>query len=247
MAGDWIKVEHATATKPEVSMAAELLGISRREMVGLLLDYWIWLDSNLDESCNGLVTQVSRRSMEDIMHCPGFAAVLERMKWAYFDDEERVLTVVNWERHNGSTAKTRASTNKRVKRLRNAATVTEALPEKRREEKITTRSKTNTKAVAQKRSPIPAEFGLTDELKSWGKEYGDLQPYMDIFVGRNSASGKEYADWSRAFMNAVREDWYELRKPNGHRAGFESRISEQERVMENLTGGGKGRTIDAAR
>ncbi len=152
MAGDWIKVEHATATKPEVSMAAELLGITRREMVGLLLDYWIWLDSNLHESCNGLVTQVSRRSIEDIMHCPGFAAVLERMKWAYFDDEERILTVINWERHSGSTAKSRASGNQRVKRFRNAPTVTESLPEKRREEKskdktLMSGSQANTDAV----------------------------------------------------------------------------------------------------
>jgi hypothetical protein len=46
------------------------------------------------------------------------------------------LVFPNFDRHNGSTAKTRACGNNRVKRFRNAATVTNPLPEKRREEKI---------------------------------------------------------------------------------------------------------------
>jgi uncharacterized phage protein (TIGR02220 family) len=135
MAGDWIKVEHATATKPEVCMGAELLGVSRREMIGICVDYWIWLDANLGEGCNGLVTQVSRKSLEDVLHCPGFAAILERMQWASFDDEARTLVVTNWDRHNGTSAKSRALTRNRVKRLRSGNVTLTPLIEKRREEK----------------------------------------------------------------------------------------------------------------
>lgn len=108
MAGDWIKLEHATATKPEVGHAAELLGEDRRYILGLLFDYWLWLDSHLDDSRPGVVPNVSRKSLEDTLHCPGFAAVLESIGWAKFDDETRTLYVIHWERHNGKTAKSRA-------------------------------------------------------------------------------------------------------------------------------------------
>ena len=134
MAGDWIKFEHASATKPEVCLAAEMLGISRREMVGLLVDYWIWLDANLDETRYGLVTQVSRKSLEEVLHCAGLAAILERIGWANFDDEERTLTVKNWDRHTGKTAKSRALTRDRMKRMRDDSVTRNASPEKRRED-----------------------------------------------------------------------------------------------------------------
>ena len=69
---------------------------------------------------------------------PGFADALEEVGWLSADDE---LTLPNFDRHNGKTAKTRAQTKNRVEVLRsernncNAASVTTALPEKRREEK----------------------------------------------------------------------------------------------------------------
>ncbi len=241
MAGDWIKVEHATASKPEIGIAAEMLGISRREMVGLCVDYWIWIDANMSNSCNGFVTHVSRKSIEDVLHCPGLAAVLEHIGWATFDDKAHILRITNWDRHNGKSAKTRALGRDRVKRLRNDSVTLDALPEKRREEKSNTKS--NTKA-ARKRAPpatttIPVPFELTAAVKAWGLKHGwALEPYLEIFVGRNSASKKEYADWDQAFMNAVREDWYELRsKKNGRlTGGFESRVAEQERVASALTG-----------
>ena len=47
MAGDWIKVEHATMDKPEVLRIADLLGVSRREAIGILFDFWVWLDRNI--------------------------------------------------------------------------------------------------------------------------------------------------------------------------------------------------------
>lgn len=108
MAGDWIKLEATTLQKPEILEAAEMLSISRREAIGLFVDYFVWLDQHLDETCPGFVPHVSRKSLEVVLACPGFAAVLETIRWGKFDDRTRTLTVVNHERHNGKTAKTRA-------------------------------------------------------------------------------------------------------------------------------------------
>jgi hypothetical protein len=105
MAGDWIKFEVATLDKPEVLRMAELLGIKRREMLGLLLDFFVWLDRN---SCHGSVTHMSRMSLDDVTHTPGFSAVLCDVGWAEMDDSTGVMTIKHWDRHNGKSAKTRA-------------------------------------------------------------------------------------------------------------------------------------------
>ena len=149
MAGDWFKVEHATLRKPEILEAAEYLNLGRRETLGIFLEYFAWLDQNLRESCNGTVSHITRKSLEDSLGCAGFTAMLEAIGWAKFDDAAHTLTVKNWARHNGSTAKSRALVRDRVAKHRNANTVTSGnasgnarpLPEKRREE-VDSRSKT---------------------------------------------------------------------------------------------------------
>jgi hypothetical protein len=122
MAGDWIKVEQATLDKPEVLRAAEMLNIHRREALGLFVEFWIWLDKNLSASCPDFVRNMSAKSLDEVLHTPGFSGVLKSIGWAKFDDEQSVLYVMNAERHNGNTAKSRALDAKRKK-------------EKRREEK----------------------------------------------------------------------------------------------------------------
>ena len=135
MAGDWIKVEVATLDKPEVARMAELLGVKRDEMLGILLRFWAWLDRT---TCNGVVTHMSRLSIDSVMHVPGFGGALESVRWVKFDDEAVTLTVPNFERHNGKPAKSRALGKVRVETHRqrkcNGTNVTKALPEKRREE-----------------------------------------------------------------------------------------------------------------
>ena len=118
MAGDWIKLEHATLDKPEVLRAAEMLGIHRREALGLFVEFWIWLDKNLSGLCPDFVRNMSRKSLDDVLHCPGFAAVLVSVGWAKFDDEHATMTIINAERHNGNPAKTRALDAKRKKEKR---------------------------------------------------------------------------------------------------------------------------------
>lgn len=77
-------------------------------------------------------------------------------------------------------------------------------------------SELKTKPLRRKAAdtPIPDDFDITTADEQWaaGKGYGDLRPYLEIFVGRNRASGKLYANWRQAFRNAIGEDWYGLRK-----------------------------------
>jgi hypothetical protein len=227
MAGDWIKVEHATVNKPEVTMAAELLGISRREAVGLLFDYFCWLDSNLSDSCPGFVRNVSRRSLESILHCPGFAAVLESIGWATFDDEQRLFYVVNWDRHNGATAKSRALDQRRKKISREIVSgfcPVETGLEKRREEKSITKVLANimspsapdavVRAITPKATRLSSDWVLPSEWRTWALEAHNVPPkdateislaFRDFWIAKPGAGGCKL-DWFATWRNWVRKE-----------------------------------------
>jgi hypothetical protein len=130
LAGDWIKFELATLDKPEVIAMADLLGATTYDTVGRLLRVWGWFDQQTRNGNAVSVTgSVLKRYIDTLSGSQGFAASMQQVGWLNDDG------VPNFDRHNGKPAKDRALTNNRVKRIRNGDSVTESLPEKRREEK----------------------------------------------------------------------------------------------------------------
>jgi hypothetical protein len=224
MAGDWIKVEHATLNKPEVYTIAEYLGVPADQALGILLRFWVWLDAN---SRNGSVTHMSRSCVDAIVHTPGFAALLERVGWAKFDDEGSEMHIGNFDRHNGTPAKTRAQGQKRASRSRNADSVTESALEKRREEK----SNTTTTTVGAKRSDHARSLASpTDEHRLLAKERGvDCDVEFCAYKDWLAANGRSHKDEVAGFRN-----WLRRAAPNGRKAGTlaEKRAS----TMDILTG-----------
>jgi len=215
MAGDWIKVEQATVDKPEVLRLAELMGWHRRQALGLLVEFWCWLDKNLSEECPDFVRHMSRKSLDEVLHVPGFAAALEHVGWAKFDDECAVMHIVNAERHNGNTAKTRAldAKRKKEKRRQNVQQMSVSDPdvsgtreEKRRD--IYTRKSPET--------PLPKDFVLSERVKSWGATKGytpeALTAHFENFILQAAAKGYTYRDWDSALIKAVAADWAKVGK-----------------------------------
>lgn len=133
MASQWIKIEHVTPDKPEVDAMANFLKIEPDEVVGKLLRFWIWADQ---QSISGNGLGVTKKLLDRITYCPGFSDSLISVGWLTGKDGD--LSIPNFDLHNGESAKSRATTQKRVQKHRdsgNEKNVTEALPEKRREEK----------------------------------------------------------------------------------------------------------------
>jgi hypothetical protein len=64
--------------------------------------------------------------------------------------------------------------------------------------------------------PIPDDFGVSERVRKYCEQNGihDPEKYAEILVGRAKAKGKLYADWDQVLINAIREDWYGLRKPD---------------------------------
>ena len=133
MAGDWIKIESVMPDKPEVGVIAEELGIDHDAVIGKLVRFWIWADQ---QSVDGNALSVTKALLDRVTFCTGFTLAMEKSGWLV--REKDGFTIPNFTVHNGKSAKKRALTNDRVKRKRNAQSVTKALPEKRREENIKT-------------------------------------------------------------------------------------------------------------
>lgn len=145
MAGDWIKVEKCTPTKPEILEMAGILGLSPDEVFGKCFRIWSWADDHTED---GNARGVTPALVDSTMGVTGFAKALEAVGWLEHLEKPRGgVRFVNFERHNGQTAKKRAVTAKRVAKHKDksraissadtvTSSVTNALPreEKRREE-----------------------------------------------------------------------------------------------------------------
>jgi hypothetical protein len=105
----WIKIDHSLPQKPEVYIIAQRLGISRAEVVGHLVSFWLWTDQM---SADG--TMLGNRQIVDSLTTENFANTLIDVGWIDFLDNGEKLEVVNFERHNGTSAKRRATNAQKV-------------------------------------------------------------------------------------------------------------------------------------
>lgn len=148
MAGEWLKVESATPEKPEVLQITVRMGWDDPDLtVGKLFKMWRWFDQ---QTTDGNAVTVTCALLNRIVGAPGFAEACASVGWLTVTDSG--ISLPNFERHNGATAKSRAQTAKRVANHKsnaaanaqandegNADSVSGALPreEKRREERNT--------------------------------------------------------------------------------------------------------------
>jgi hypothetical protein len=136
VAGDWIKVEKATARKPEVLRVAAMLSIHPDHAFGLCFRFWCWCDDQLqDANARG----VSPELVDSLVDREGFASALLEVGW--LQARNGSLVIPNFDRHLSQSAKSRALTASRVakhsRKTTNGRSVSSALAreEKRREEK----------------------------------------------------------------------------------------------------------------
>lgn len=115
MAGEWIKVELATPDKPEVLRLSRILGIDKDAVFGKLIRLWAWFDKN---SVDGVVDGVVDADIDSLCFQPGFATALVSVKWLEIDTAAERITLPNFERHNGESAKKRALKTERQSRWR---------------------------------------------------------------------------------------------------------------------------------
>jgi len=136
MGSDWLKVEKETPDKPEVFAVAALLGITPDEVFGKCFRLWRWFDSH---TTKGNAASVTKALLDSLVNRSGFCDALESVGWLVCKGSE--VSVPNFDRHMGKSAKQRGLTAKRVAEHKertnakgNAASVSDALTEEEEEE-----------------------------------------------------------------------------------------------------------------
>lgn len=194
MAGEWLKMELSTPDKPEVLRMSRILGMDKDTVLGKLLRVWAWFDKN---TVDGHVDGVTSADVDGIALHNGFTSAMQLVGWFDFDDEAQWVTLTNFDRHNGETAKQRALKNKRQGKWRanvDASPSTEASTESSvktstREEKR--REETNT--------PAKAGFCFKTELLTLGVPADIADDWLKVRKAKKATNTKT------AFSSFLRE------------------------------------------
>ena len=212
----WIKIDSFTPDKPEIYVIAEHLGIDPDAVLGKLVRVWNWADQQTED---GNAPSVTKSLLDRITGVTGFADAMIAAGWLVAS--EGGFAFPNFERHNGSSAKKRAETARRVakhkqlKRESNGDSVTDALPmryqnvtdalqsalprvEKRRVEKS---RDTNTNTL----SSVPSErvSSATKKLEPWDEEvFAQFWSRYPRPVGKKVA----HTAFTKAYLSLAADD-----------------------------------------
>lgn len=99
----WIKMETSLLTSPKMQKLARLLHTDRLHAVGLAFAWLAWLDTQTTDGHSGLTPE----DLDDILGVQGAISALQAIGWCAIDEAGEVLAV-DWEQHNGESAKKRA-------------------------------------------------------------------------------------------------------------------------------------------
>jgi hypothetical protein len=130
MAGDWIPMRVDLADDPAVIAIAGATGLDEDAVVGKLHRLWSWANKHLE---NGYASSVTDSWIDRHTGTTGFAAAMLNAGWLRI--RSGGVEFPSFDRWNSKGAKNRVLSAQRMKKKRDADSVTKSSPEKRREEK----------------------------------------------------------------------------------------------------------------
>ena len=172
MAGDWIKMRGNLWDDPRVASICDLTESSEGPVIGAL--YWLWATAD-QHTEDGFMPGLTLRQIDRKTGLQGFGAALVAIGW--LADGKQGVVIQSFEEHNGSSAKKRCQTAKRVATFRagnagetdtehdgNAVSVTGALAreEKRREEEPIPSNLAVAPALPPEDRPPPPQLSLVE-------------------------------------------------------------------------------------
>jgi hypothetical protein len=239
MAGDWIKLQKDTPDKPEVLAIASRMNLDPDAVVGKLVRIWSWFDTH---TVDGNALSVTYALLDRLAGITGFAEQMSFVGW--LNQEGHVLSLPNFEYHNGETAKKRALGKNRQDKHRsndesnansNASSVTNALPEKRREEKSIDIKKERATGVA---CPPDVDQQIWDDWKQLRKAKKAPVTETVVSSARQEASkaNMSFSDfltvWCARGSQGLQADWLKPEEKNLSKTG-----QMNQRVISGLTRG----------
>lgn len=237
----WIKMRTDLADDPAVIAMSGRLMMSEFSVVGVLHAVWSWADQH---TTDGHAVGVTGAWLNSRFRCDGLAEAMQAVGWLIIDASG--LTLPNFERHNGESAKKRALATERQRRSR-ASVTPESMPPSRneRDKSVTREDKRRTTPVADA-TGVPAQRGtrLPDDWqlpKAWGEwalqERPDWTP-EDVrrvaLAFRNHWVAKAGRDATKRDWSATWQNWV-LKEPRprpgaGPRAGKQADLEARNRA-----------------
>ena len=167
---NWIKVQTNLRTSPKLVRISSALKWTPVQSLGAVVHLWMIADEHATVS--GLLEGLTFFDLDSMVACPGLAESMAGVGW--LKETAKGVQFVNYEEHNGSTAKSRAREQKRKAASRKCppksgqkADTTRTREKKRREEKnITTTQIT--------KSETESGVGVVDQVDLEKKELANF-------------------------------------------------------------------------
>ncbi len=116
MAGDWIKMRGNLWDDPRVMRLCDLTGLGEAAIIGGL--YWLWATAD-QHTEDGVMPGLTPRQIDRKTDVTGLGQALCSVGW--IEDHPDGLRIVNFEDHNGTSAKRRATDAQRKANSRNVS------------------------------------------------------------------------------------------------------------------------------
>jgi hypothetical protein len=116
MAGDWIKMRGNLWDDPRVSKLCDLCDCGEAQVIGAL--YWLWAAAD-QHTEDGLMPGLTLRQIDRKTGVQGFGAALCQIGW--LEDGADGVRIVNFEEHNGTSAKRRCTDAQRKANVRSVS------------------------------------------------------------------------------------------------------------------------------
>lgn len=223
MAGDWIKMRGNLWDDPRVAKLCDATEQSEAAVIGAL--YWLWATAD-QHTTDGFLPGLTPRQIDRKTGVAGFANALSGIGWMKISDEG--VEIVNFDDHNGASAKKRCQTAKRVAKCKagnaeetqreeegNAQSVTDALGvrylekeiEKEKEESKERRAPAPSgTSKTQRGSRLDPDWTLPDDWAAEAREVRSKSNLPPIDVVREADQFRDY--WSaKAGRDGVKLDW----------------------------------------
>lgn len=226
MTGDWIKWVKGLAKRPEVLEMARMMNRSRHEVAGLLMEFWEWADDNVtleteSANCPGFV-RIASASCPLVNHlagADGFAEAMTSVGWLVIRDGR--LEFAKYGRHNGKSAKRRASDAERKRNERSHSPESVPNLSASNADKKRTREEKRREENKDSNPPPPLPFTSPAFVEAWSKwERHRKEINAKLKPTTIEQQFKRFASWGEersiaAIYHTIEKGWTGLVEPNG--------------------------------
>ncbi len=207
---NWIKVRSNLRTSPKLVIVASHLSVTPITALGAICTAWMLADEHADE--HGLLKQIGLKELDGMIGMEGLGEAMSKVGW--LKESSTGVQFIDYEKHNGSTAKSRARDQQRKQssRLRPKKTGQKKDNIGTREEKNKNRED-NIESMCR---PSPgeaeeyakADFPKIETLKNLANKSGEVvRVWIDnrLASGWVNPKGQNIIDWQadlRSFAHA---------------------------------------------